>query len=86
MEGEEERERKSKVRRFMVAVKCHQYDVAELYLKQAEGILEEAVERWKEDEKWERENPFNGKGKGQGKGKIGKRRVGAGAGLTGQLS
>jgi len=84
VEGEEERERKSKVRKFMVAVKCHQYDVAELYLKQAEGLLEEALERWREDERWERENPFDGKGKG--KEKIGKRRAGAGAGLTGQLS
>jgi hypothetical protein len=82
-----EEERKVKVRRWMVATKCADYGVAELYLKGADGDLEMAVEAWRADEEWERRNPL-GKGKGNGKGMgEGRRRKGSGigGGLVGQL-
>lgn len=83
VESEEEVERKSKVRRFMVGVKCHAYDVAELYLKQADYDVKQAVEAYKADEKWEKENPY----KDRGKTKVvpGTRKGGGGVGLAGQL-
>lgn len=80
VESEEEREKKLKLRRFMTGTKCAEYDVAEVYLREAGGELERALERWREDEKWERENPM---GKGKGKGKAGGGR--GGVGLVGQL-
>ncbi|KAI9726438.1 MAG: hypothetical protein M1828_001260 [Chrysothrix sp. TS-e1954] len=81
VEGEEESERKAKVRRFMMQTKCHQYDMAEVYLNNAKGDVSKAIERWKDDEKWERENPM----KTNGKGKVGRRKD-ASSGLTGQLT
>ena len=81
VEGEEESERKAKVRRFMMQTKCHQYDMAEVYLGNAKGDVSRAIERWKDDEKWERENPM----KPNGKGKVGRRKDASG-GLTGQMS
>jgi len=79
VESEEETERKAKLRRFMVQAKCADYSMAELYLGQAEGSVEEAVKRWKEDEEWEKENQM-------GKGKGAKRMNGyKGGGLIGQL-
>lgn len=63
VEGEEEEARKAKIRRWMVACKCAEYDVAELYLEQAGYDLGVAVERFLEDEEWERMNPLEGKGK-----------------------
>lgn len=75
----------------MVNSKCADYDVAELYVKQAKGDVDMALEAWQEDEKWERENPFE-------KGKMGRRKnirgggstssrknTSYGGGLTGQL-
>lgn len=47
----------------MVACKCAEYDVAELYLEQAEYDLGVAVERFLADEEWERRNPLEGRGK-----------------------
>ena len=81
VESEEERERKAKLRRFMVAVKCHEYDLAELYLKNAKGNLDGALQAWREDEKWEKENPLNRKRKEKMRG--GSR--GVSGGLTDQL-
>ena len=52
--------------------------MAELYLEQAGGDLEIAVERFREDERWERENPMV-KGKGRSKKRFG-------MGLSGQLT
>ena len=94
----------------MVATKCADYKVAELYLKGVAGdiegvvdangtqsvpggamtaeereddrIVQEAVERFKADEEWERKNPLNGKNKAEGRGK---RRRGAGGSLAAQL-
>lgn len=51
--------------------KCADYEVAGLYLERGGGVLEEACRLWEEDERWERENPVNGKGKGKGKGRAG---------------
>lgn len=76
LESEEETERKRRIRTFMTKTKCHEYNVAELYLKNANEDLEGAVRSWEEDERWERENPMR-KGKGKG--------GGFGGGLTGQL-
>ncbi|OTA90771.1 hypothetical protein M434DRAFT_397760 [Hypoxylon sp. CO27-5] len=57
IEGEEEEARKSKIRRWMVACKVHEYDVAVLYLEQAGYDLEMASEAFFADEEWERTHP-----------------------------
>lgn len=81
IEGEEEERRKGIVRRWMVACKVAEYDVALLYLKQVDYDLEAAIEAYKEDERWEKEHPIQASAKGKGKGHdIGKRR------FTGQRS
>ncbi|KAK3654448.1 hypothetical protein LTR56_004078 [Elasticomyces elasticus] len=72
-EGEEEEMRRNKVRRWMVSCKVAdvpprlRYDVALLYLQQAEWDLEVAVEAYREDERWEREHPLEAKAKGKKK-------------------
>ncbi|KAK5684877.1 hypothetical protein LTS10_002952 [Elasticomyces elasticus] len=72
-EGEEEEMKRNKVRRWMVSCKVAdvpprlRYDVALLYLQQAEWDLEVAVEAYREDERWEREHPLEAKGKGKKK-------------------
>jgi hypothetical protein len=51
------------------------YDVAILYLKQAEYDLDLAIEVYKDDERWEKEHPLReAKGKGKGKSVDGGRR------------
>lgn len=59
-----------------------EYDVAVLYLEQANYDLEVAVGVYKDDERWEREHPMkaNGKGKARGRIEVGRRR------FTGQRS
>lgn len=47
------------------------YDVALLYLKQAEWDLEMAIAAYREDEQWERDHPLEAKQKGN-KGKHAK--------------
>jgi hypothetical protein len=84
VEDPEEVERKRKVRAFMVGAKCHEYDVAELYLGQAQGDVDNAVNRWREDERWERENPLK-KGKGRGGAGRTEMRGYGGGGIVGQL-
>jgi hypothetical protein len=81
VEDPEEVERKRKLRAFMVGAKCHEYDVAELYLGQAQGDVGKALDRWREDERWERENPLN-KGKGVRRTEM---RMYGGGGIVGQL-
>jgi hypothetical protein len=79
----EEEERKTKVRRWMVATKCVDYSVAQLYLKGSDYNLVIAVEAFKADEEWEKNHPLDGKGKDRG----GQRsRFGRGGSLVGQLS
>lgn len=60
----------------------YRYDVALLYLEQANYDLEMAIDVYKDDERWEEENPIAGKGKGQAKSRsdVGRRR------FTGQRS
>ncbi|CAD6442967.1 b9affb8a-b27f-4cf5-84d0-c8afb41b67c0 [Sclerotinia trifoliorum] len=76
VEGEEEERRKASVRRFMVGCKVYEYDVAVLYLEQANYDLELAMGVYRDDERWEKENPISDKGKGKGKTKydVGRRR------------
>lgn len=66
VEGEEEELRKAKIRRWMVACKVHEYDIAELYLKQADYDLDAAVEAYLADEEWERRHPVEGARLGKG--------------------
>ncbi|KAF8863833.1 hypothetical protein BDZ45DRAFT_583342 [Acephala macrosclerotiorum] len=82
VEGEEEERRKGTVRRWMVACKVSEYDVALLYLQQVDYNLEAAVEAYKDDERWEKEHPreANVKGKGKMRHDVGRRR------FTGQTS
>jgi hypothetical protein len=58
------------------------YDVALLYMKQADYNLEDAITAYKDDEQWEREHPIeaNIRGKGKMRHDVGKRR------FTGQRS
>lgn len=78
VESEEERERKARLRRFMMRTKCTDYGMSEVYLRDAKDDLEKAVAKWEDDEKWERENPMK-------KSNGSSRRRGVGGGLTGQL-
>lgn len=82
IEGEEEEIRKSKVRKWMVACKVSEYDVALLYLQEAEYNLEQAIDTYRDDELWEKEHPIEASAKGKGKAhqNIGRRR------FTGQRS
>lgn len=72
-----EEERKNKVRRWMVATKCPDYDIACLYLKGSGYDLEIAVEAFRDDERWEKEHPMKGKNVPQNRFTS--------SGLTGQL-
>lgn len=58
-----EEERKNKLRRWMVATKCPDYNVATLYLKTSDYNLERAIEAFKADERWEKDHPMKGKGR-----------------------
>ncbi|KAL3425996.1 hypothetical protein PVAG01_02787 [Phlyctema vagabunda] len=83
VEGEEEERRKAIVRKWQVACKVSEYEVALLYLKQNDYNLESAIEAYKEDEQWEKDHPMEsvkGKGKGNRQHDLGKRRY------TGQRS
>lgn len=59
IEGEEEELRKGKIRRFMVACKVSEYDVAVLYLEQSNYDIEAAMEAYVGDEEWEKAHPKN---------------------------
>ncbi|EME47170.1 hypothetical protein DOTSEDRAFT_165998 [Dothistroma septosporum NZE10] len=67
VESEEEELKKNKTRRWMMACKVAEYDVAVLYLKQADWDLDAAIEAFKEDEQWEQDHPLDAKSKKQGK-------------------
>lgn len=64
----------------------YRYDVALLYLKQSSYNLDAAVDAFKADEKWERENPMSTSSKGKSRQSTGRRKYGVGGGITGQLS
>ncbi|KIM95032.1 hypothetical protein OIDMADRAFT_134847 [Oidiodendron maius Zn] len=76
VEGEGEERRKATVRRWMVACKVSEYDVALLYLEQAHYDLGAAIAAYKEDEIWEKEHPIDGNMNGKGKSRqvVGRRR------------
>lgn len=65
VEGEEEELRKGKIRRFMVACKVSEYDVAVLYLEQTDYDLEAATIAYIADEEWEASHPVEGKARGK---------------------
>ena len=70
--------RKSKIRRWQVACKEADYDMAVLYLDNAGYDLADAIEAYFADEAWAKEHPLehdnNGKtGRGKGKGPAGGR-------------
>ncbi len=75
----EEEERKNRLRRWMVATKCAEYNVATLYLKGSGYNLEIAVETFKDDERWEKNHPMKGKGRAR-------HRQSGSVGLSGRLS
>lgn len=63
------------------------YDVALLYLKQADYDLDLAIEAFKDDEKWEKENPFtSSKSKGKAPQSDRRRKRGLGLSITGQMT
>lgn len=66
--SQENDEKRKKIRRFMVACKVSEYDVASLYLEQGGWEWETAVANWREDERWEKEHPLHPYKKGKGKG------------------
>ncbi|KAF2715659.1 hypothetical protein K504DRAFT_457810 [Pleomassaria siparia CBS 279.74] len=89
LEGEEEEIRKGKVRRFMVGCKVAEYDLALLYLQQADYNLDLAMEAYKADEQWEKDHPMQSAKKGKAKATqtAGRRRWfgGSSGGLAGQI-
>ena len=64
----------------------YRYDVALLYLRQADYDVDAAVETFKADEKWEKEHPMEVASKGKAGQSSGRKRFGIGGGLTGQIS
>lgn len=66
IDGEEEELRKGKIRRFMVACKVSEYDVAVLYLEQSNYDLEAATIAYTADEEWEASHPVEGSARGKG--------------------
>ncbi|KAL9102892.1 MAG: hypothetical protein Q9163_002015 [Psora crenata] len=83
--SEQEELRKSKIRRWMVACKVSEYDIALLYLQQANYDLDAAVEAYMADIKWETEHPMANTLNGRHLRRPGRRKFGIGAGLTGQI-
>ena len=61
------------------------YDVALLYLQQADYDLDRAVAAYLEDEKWEKEHPMEGSSKVMTKIKPARLRFRMRTGFTGQL-
>jgi len=50
------------------------YDVATLYMQQADWSLDAAVEAYMEDERWEKEHPMQAREKGKKAKSVGMRR------------
>jgi hypothetical protein len=61
----------------------YRYDVAVLYLDQADYDLDTAIQAYKEDEEWAEKNPFH-KGKSPARTRNGRFRIGGG--LSGQVT
>lgn len=60
------------------------YDVATLYMQQAEWDLDAAVEAYKEDERWEKEHPMQAREKGKRAKSVGMRRFVGSSSAAGQ--
>ncbi|KAI0166520.1 hypothetical protein GGR57DRAFT_446975 [Xylariaceae sp. FL1272] len=65
VEGEDEEARKAKIRRWMVACKVHDYEIALLYLEQAGYDVQAASDAYYADEKWEQTHPIEAVKKGK---------------------
>lgn len=65
----------------MVATKCAEYNMAQLYLKGSHWDLNMAIEAFEADEQWEKDHPMAGKGKHKDQ-----RKRSFGSSLVGQLS
>jgi hypothetical protein len=60
------------------------YDVATLYMQQADWDFDAAIEAYKEDERWEKEHPMQAREKGKKAKSVGMRRfVGSSANAAG---
>ena len=64
----------------------YRYDIALLYLEQANYDLDIAIEAYKADEKWERDHPMEANIKGKKRAEIPKRQKVSGPGFASQLS
>ncbi|KAK3302129.1 uncharacterized protein B0T15DRAFT_496600 [Chaetomium strumarium] len=73
VEDDAERERKTTIRRWMVACKEADYDTAVVYLEESGYDFAEAVRRYWDDVAWERAHPLETHAKGKGKGRGGRR-------------
>lgn len=63
----------------------NRYDIALLYLKQADYDLDAAIEAYKDDERWEKEHPLQDSSTGKTKARTGRSKWSLGGSLTGQL-
>lgn len=63
----------------------YRYDVALLYLKQSDYNLDEAIEAFRADERWEKENPMGPMMKGKASQSQRRRKFGVSGGITGQV-
>ena len=61
------------------------YDIALLYLRQANYSLDLAIESYLADEKWEKEHPIEGTSKGKSRAQTSGRKFGLSTGFSGQL-
>lgn len=65
----------------------YRYNIALLYLEQADYDLDEAVEACQADERWEKEHPMGSDStKSKLKQSLGRRKFPIGGGIVGQLS
>lgn len=81
VEDAAERERKTAIRRWMVACKEADYDTAVVYLEESGYDFAEAVRRYWDDVAWERAHPLETRMKGKGKGEGRKNGLSVGSGL-----
>ena len=71
---------------YLSSVPLHlRYDIALLYLRQANYDLDLAVESYLADEKWEKEHPIEGTSEGKMRAQTNGRKFGLSTGFSGQL-
>lgn len=69
----------------MICFFLYRYDIALLYLNQANYDVDSAVEAYLSDEKWEREHPMESSSKGKPASSRTRRKIGIQTGISGQL-